>query len=228
MGKKIEMSHKQIKVIVLFIVSSMVSWVFSGSLATAQSGGGRFDFYPEYYRVHNVASNDVLNIRADSDSGAPIVGSFSPHAQPIEVLRREHNWGYVATGEQMGWVSMNFLTQIDLPKVGQSQLPVGLSCGGNEPFWGFRLGQSRVDFSFMGENDVSFKIDTAGGFAGYAGNNGFVQAGGTLSLFTAIFNANQCSDGMSDLDYGWQVDVVWNGEQGTQGYSGCCRMAVSP
>jgi uncharacterized membrane protein len=178
--------------------------------------------------VHNVASNDVLNIRADSDSGAAVIGSFSPYAQPIEVLEREHNWGYVALGERMGWVSMNFLTQIDLPKVGRSQLPVDLSCGGTEPFWGFHLGQSSVDFSFMGEDDITLKIGTAAGFSGFAGNNGFVQAGGTQSLFTAMFNASQCSDGMSDLDYGWQVDVVLNGEHGPQGYSGCCRMAVLP
>ncbi len=214
----------KIKIIAVLLVSSMVAWMTFGSAANAQLSG----IYPVYYRVHNVASNDVLNARADSDSGAPIIGSLAYNASPVEVIKQEHNWGYVAMGEQMGWVSMKFLTQIVPPVVGQSQIPVGLSCGGTEPFWGFRLGQSEVNYSHMDEGDLTFSIDTAKGFAGFAGRDGFVQAGGTLSLFTAIFNTGQCSDGMSDIDYGWRVDVVLNGASSVTGFSGCCRLAVSP
>lgn len=214
----------KIRVFTILFVSSMASWAVFGSVANAQSP----DIYPIYYQVHNVASNDVLNARADSDSGAPIVGSLAHNASPVEIIKQEHNWGYVAVGEQMGWVSMKFLTQIVPPVVGQSQIPVGLSCGGTEPFWGFQLGQTEVNYSHMDDGDATFSIDTAKGFAGFAGRDGFVQAGGTLSLFTGIFTAGQCSDGMSDIDYGWRVNVVLNGTSSTTGFSGCCRLAVSP
>ena len=70
----------------------------------------------------------------------------------------------------------------------------------------------------MDGNELTFDISTAEGFSGFAGQSGFVQAAGTLSMFTAIFNTNQCSDGMSDRDYGWQVDVVLNGEFGAKGF----------
>ena len=211
----------QSKLLSIGFASILGCLVASITAVSAQEQG----FYPTYYRVSDVAANDVLNIRANPDFSAEILGNFAPDAEPVEVLIRHEGWGYVALGERMGWVSMKFLTNIEVPRVGNGPIPVGLSCGGTEPFWGFQVEAKQVNYSQMGMDAQNFSIVATDHFSGFAGQDGFIQASGAQSMFTAIINTSQCSDGMSDVDYGWRVDVVLTGVSETVGYSGCCRLS---
>ena len=51
------------------------------SAATAQD-------FPALYRVTDVAANDVLNIRAQPQASAPVIGSFRPGQRGVEVMAR--------------------------------------------------------------------------------------------------------------------------------------------
>ncbi|HHB82498.1 MAG TPA: hypothetical protein ENK61_03395, partial [Devosia sp.] len=61
------MFGKVIRSVLFLLIGSTGFWGMAGFAANAQVPG----FFPAYYEVYNVASDDVLNIRADSDSGAP-------------------------------------------------------------------------------------------------------------------------------------------------------------
>ena len=215
------MFGKVIRSVLFLLIGSIGFWGMAGFAANAQAPG----FFPAYYEVYNVASDDVLNIRADSDSGAPIIGSLAYNASPVEVLKTEGNWGYVALNEGMGWVYMKFLRPVTLPTVGQSNIPVGLSCGGTEPFWGFSLAENSIQLSDMNEGEQAFNIVTAKNYQGRGGWDGFIIASGQQSMMTAVLSTDaQCSDGMSDLDFGWRVDMLITDAGGTNGKTGCCSM----
>ncbi|MEP2426619.1 MAG: SH3 domain-containing protein, partial [Tateyamaria sp.] len=71
------------------------------------------DAWPALYDVSGVAENDALNIRQAPDAAAPIIGSLTPDAEGIEVIRPDdhHGWGLVNSGEGRGWVSLRYLTR---------------------------------------------------------------------------------------------------------------------
>jgi hypothetical protein len=73
-----------------------------GTLASAQS-------LPERYMVADVASDDVLNVRAEPAASSEIIGKLGPDTLNVEVLRTLDGWGYVGAGERSSWVSMRFL-----------------------------------------------------------------------------------------------------------------------
>ena len=94
---------------------------------------------PAYYRVTGVASDDVLNVRIAPDAGSEIVGSLRPAATPVEVVEIRGNWARVTEIDISGWASLRYLEPIELASVGKSRLPVGLFCGGTEPFWSLSI-----------------------------------------------------------------------------------------
>ncbi len=89
---------------------------------------------PDYYRVHDVASNDVLNIRSHADPHARKVGEIPPGADCVRNLgckggltmeeftnlskqeqaaaKRDHpRWCHVEYQGVKGWVSGHFLAE---------------------------------------------------------------------------------------------------------------------
>ncbi len=212
---------RKFKLMLVLLFGSTALWGVSGFAANAQISG----VSPSYFEVSGVAANDVLNIRQRPDANSEIVGSFTPGEKLVEVVLRNGNWGYVMTGEQMGWVSTKFLTPIEVPRIGQSSIPVGLKCLGNEPFWDITLDENSVSLSNMGEEDQAFNIVTAGGYLARGGWDGFIVASGQQSMMTVVLSTGvQCSDGMSDRDYGWRADMLITDNSGTQGKTGCCTL----
>ncbi len=213
----------QIRLKLAFVLcfSGLLSLNVSGVLAQVSG------FFPSYFEVSGVAQDDVLNIRARPDASSAIVGSFAPGARPVEVLLRSQGWGYVSSGEGMGWVSMRFLEPVELPRIGESGLPVGLNCAGTEPFWGFELGESEVRLSGMNEGESVYGIRSAKNFDGRIGWDGFIVASNSNSIMNVVFSTGaQCSDGMSEKDFAWRVDMLITDINGTSGKTGCCSMVL--
>lgn len=179
--------------------------------------------FPALHRVSGVAPGDVLNIRAAPGVQGAVMGSFARDAADIEVLALspDQRWGLVRVGEQAGWSAMRYLRRqrTDSWRDGQQ----ALACLGTEPFW-------RLDL-FLPDNraeyiapETSFEMRTD------APNLPRTEFPPTLALpfqgareGVAVVRGGLCSDGMSDVPYGLQVQVYWRGD--AAGLSGCCRLA---
>ena len=173
-----------------------------------------------YYAVSGVAPDDALNIRAAPDADAAIIGELAFDAVNVEVTGREGNWARVSRGEQAGWVSFTYLERADPPLL-ENGLPAGLSCGGTEPFWSASISDESFDFNafWAEEESVSYPVTSAPraytiGYPVFL----MLEGGGV-----AVLEPRLCSDGMSDMPYGWSLNAVLPGRTDTA-YSGCCTL----
>jgi len=177
--------------------------------------------FPALFRVVGVASNDVLNIRAEPSARAPIVGSFRPGERDIEVIGRNEagTWGLVNVDEGTGWSSLRYLERET--GEGWAGMGVPLTCFGTEPFWLARYMPdfARLEVEVLGEGTDAFGVTWTGGIAGRP------PYGAGMSLSGdgfATFRGGTCSDGMSDRLYGISV-LLYPGPG--DGFEGCCSLA---
>jgi len=70
------------------------------------------------YRVIDVASNDVLNIRSHPSASAKKIGEIPPHGRGILILSGcQGQWCFVGYGHQTGWVHSAYLGLDTVPAV---------------------------------------------------------------------------------------------------------------
>ena len=197
-----------------------IAFSFIASLANAQD----IDLnLPSLYFVVGVASNDVLNIRAEPNAGAKIIGLLNYDAIGVEIVARSANgrWGLVNTQEQSGWTSLRFLEEQPF----QSFPAESYSCFGTEPFWYAEVAGSEVEWSAIGDPPA---ILTQTWSSGSMRQDRYAQRAANASLSaTLIVRKNLCSDGMSDRLYGLEVDLVVGPQNAsrTAFYSGCCSLS---
>ncbi len=187
---------------------------------------------PGYYRVTGVAAGDVLNIRPEPGPGGEPLGEFAPGAAPIEVLEVQSagggEWGRVLAGDGNGWVSMKFLTPVEVPLINGTHIPDGLVCTGTEPFWNAKVsGKEGLRFADMDQNETVMPINRAMTAIGRIHRFAVLASDGKTRA-TAMLGTNEsCSDGMSDRDFGWRMDLLLErdgDDQFPQLYEGCCRL----
>lgn len=183
--------------------------------ALAQTG-----YQTQYFNVTGVAPDDTLNIRADANPEAEVIGELAFDAVNVEVTGRDGNWAQVSSGEQAGWVSFTYLARTE-PELLASGLPVGLSCGGTEPFWSAEIHEDDIVFNafWAEEESMSYPVTAAP----RAFTIGYpvilmLEGGGV-----AVLEPEYCSDGMSDIPYGWSLNTVLPDHAETV-YSGCCSL----
>ena len=200
----------------------LLAFAFSAIASVANAQDIDLDL-PSLYFVVDVANNDVLNIRAEPNAGADIIGSLKHDAIGVEIVARSENgrWGLVNTDEQSGWTSLRFLEEQPF----QSFPAESYSCFGTEPFWYADIVGDEMEWSAIGDDPTTLSQTWSGGpmrqdrFALRAAN-------ASLSA-TMIVRKNLCSDGMSDRLYGLEVDLVVGpmSSPETAFYSGCCSLA---
>lgn len=172
---------------------------------------------PTLFDVAGVAPGDVLNIRADPNAQATIIGTLAPDARRIEVVEERRDWGRVNTAEGSGWVSMRYLAyRTDVWQSGE--VPAGFRCLGTEPFWDAMHEGGDLVLRSPGDQ---------------AGDRRAVQAVLDSGIFrdparvvvardmTLLAHPQICSDGMSDRMYGLAATLVIHGDQPRM-LSGCC------
>ena len=104
-------------------------------------------------------------------------------------------------------------------QVAQAQV---VQCHGNEPFWGMTVGLSEVVFNRDNESVTAIKgpLKTAHGMQdSFLQKFDLNQEKKTVGDFTLI--KVNCSDGMSDIEYPYQVIVDFY--DNNKIYYGCCR-----
>jgi len=191
------------------------------------------EIYPALHDVAGVAADDVLNIRTEPSASAQIIGTFSPWETDIEVVALSPNgrWGRVNAGEQAGWASMRFLAR----QPGQTAddwsnalAPVTLRCSGTEPFWSLVLYPGgtfeytdpfRRDGTPMAGSYTRLQSTSSTNKRGMFG-----MASGFPIWLSGAITTEICSDGMSDQDYGFAIDLALGDPTGGQLASGCCRL----
>jgi SH3-like domain-containing protein len=87
------------------------------------------------YRVIDVASDDVLNIRAGPSAGHAIVGAIPPGARGVRLVGRCQGWCPISYNGASGWVKGRYLAPepdaygfaaegtVTLPRAGRAGLP---------------------------------------------------------------------------------------------------------
>lgn len=187
---------------------------------------------PGFYRVTGVAAGDVLNIRPEPGGGGDPLGEFAPGAAPIEVLEVQSaggsEWGRVLASDANGWVAMKFLEPFEVARIEGTAIPDGLVCMGTEPFWNAKVSAGEgLRFADMDQNETVMPVTKAMNAIGRMHRFAVLASDGKTRA-TAILGTNEsCSDGMSDRDFGWRMDLLLerdgDGEY-PQLYEGCCRL----
>ncbi|OJH45017.1 SH3 domain-containing protein [Paracoccus sp. SM22M-07] len=173
---------------------------------------------PTLFDVTRVAPDDVLNIRADPNGSASIIGTLAPDATRVEVVEERRGWGRVNTGEGTGWVSMQFMHyRTDVWQ--ENALPAGWQCFGTEPFWTVIPQGDRLVTAMPGLPDDMRPLRAVRSTGVFRDPTRAVIAPG----MTLTSTPQQCSDGMSDRLFGLQALVVIDGESPTL-LRGCCSI----
>lgn len=178
----------------------LMGWAFAGS-----------------YQVHGVDPGDVLYVRERPEATAPIVGAIPPNGTGVYVEGTEGGWSRVTYREFSGWANATYLTQGSAPSY---KLPSELTCSGTEPFWGLKLKGTTATLEGPDIRTVtarlsspiqpSMRLDTW-----------LLEGAPKQGLrFVLLQQTGQCSDGMSDLIYPYEVVVRTPAGL----LSGCCRL----
>lgn len=89
----------------------------------------------------------------------------------------------------------------------------GYNCIGTEPFWNVQVEKSGITFHLMGEEPVAYPFRPAR----KKGNSSVYETSAGNSRMAVTITEGACSDGMSDANYPYQVQVERDG----QSYQGC-------
>jgi len=193
-------------------------------LAAAGAARATQDAFPALYDVVDVASNDVLNVRAAPSPSADIVGALDWNARGIEVIEMAPgvDWGLVNTREASGWVSLRYMRR----RAGQwmGAFPEVASCFGTEPFWSLTRGAGSWTLDRAGEPAVSWRETWRGAASGRRDRHGIALQGVTGTSASGVIAYEACGDGMSDRSYGLSLDLIMVGPNGGSMLSGCCTL----
>jgi uncharacterized membrane protein len=197
--------------------------LLAGPLLAGPGGTAAAQPLPGLYDVTGVAADDVLNVRAAPEAGAPVVGSLAADARGVEVVGRDAGggWGLVNVGEGSGWAAMRHLA----PRPGvwvEGALPDALACFGTEPFWSFRVDAGRAVLSGPDEERAAAPVAVLSTSIPDDPRR-VVQAGAGEAAITAVIVPMACSDGMSDRSFGLDVTLIPGGTAPRM-LTGCCSI----
>ncbi len=183
---------------------------------------------PSYWRVAGVAADDTLNVRAGPSAASEDIGDLPPDQRGIEIAGTDAtgDWGRIVWQEGTGWIAMRYLAPDPVQPIAGTALPAGLMCAGTEPFWSMQVSAGSATFSDISGAAVAMGLQ---GARVAEGRGAFpVQLGhaGPDGSSAALIRPGSCSDGMSDRDYPWLVDLLINTAAGGRYLTGCCHLPL--
>ncbi len=177
--------------------------------------------FPAAFQVTNVAKDDSLNIRSEPSAASDILDQMGPFSTTVEVLglSDDGKWGRVGLSEGNGWVAMRYLEPT--PPLDPFQVPRPFSCFGTEPFWSISLYPQGPEYHSPDTGAVPMDLmSEAVSSQGYLFK---LREGPTLER-TLIVSRGQCSDGMSDREYGFSTHMFLESPEGNGTFVGCCTL----
>ncbi len=177
---------------------------------------------PAVFTVIGVAKGDRLWVRTKPNATSAPVNNLAPSGPVLVLAWLNNGWAKVSIGQNIGYVNGVFLQHGGGQKM-QNGFPLGLTCAGTEPFWALDLnGDQTVSFRPADRPNplvIGLQMTApANSPDGYP----FSFRAGRLS---GHLDQASCSDGMSDIEYGWSLTLIRNAPNGptTTAY-GCCRL----
>lgn len=191
---------------------------------------------PAVFEVTGVADDDTLNIRSKPDGTSTDIGDLHPY-EMVEVIAYDasEKWARIIWEEGDGWISRQYLTAFEEQDQIDKLLDVtNFSCSGTEPFWSVYIpaGIDEYTFGILNTSDQEAYdwLEYESRVASLNAPNSYFAFQGQSStddesLYTAILKRAECSDGMSDRNYGWSLDLLeyYRGRLEVT-KSGCCTM----
>jgi len=187
-----------------------------------------------FFRVQDVAGDDVLNIRSNPDSSSLLLGTIPAGARHVEGIGAPRvagaaRWQRVRHGGTIGWVNARFLSADAAGPIAPGgatparfALLASLICFGTEPFWAIRFGaDGSARYEAMGESPLGASVaQLRTNPTGDPESFDLLDADRSMYLRAAMRKTGRCSDGMSDLLHPYEFAGV-----GTPGsLNGCCRV----
>jgi len=186
------------------------------------------DPFPALYDVTGVAHDDVLNIREEPSANTPVIAELAFNARDIEVVdvTEDARWSLVNAMETSGWVAMRYL----MPAPGDHWSHPGakLSCGGTEPFWDLAINnvtEGQAIFSALALDEThAYSIDWQSGQTARPDLAIGLGGSGANGRFSAVIRREACHDGMSDRNFGLDIDLFFHDGNEASGFEGCCSV----
>ena len=213
------MPYRVFRIAFLFGLSALLA---DGAAAQA----GKYDF-----RVVGVSAGDHLNVRERVESqssigSAKILGRIPANATGVlgsgASLKVGHvRWFEVSYGKARGWVNGRFLTPLS-SRLG-SALESNLFCSGTEPFWSLKIEDGKAEMQHAGQDGEQLTVAVREPFQGRDDTLAFrfVNEDGP-DVSALVQHKEWCIDGMSDLEYAFEVRIVGGSEN--RPLRGCCSL----
>ena len=203
-------SRKQIAaVLVLFVIG-----LFS-NLSIAQSA-------PAYYRVADLENGDHLNVRAKPEASSDDIGDLAGGSRPYEIIETDSTgkWGKILWLEGTGWVALKYMVPISVELLAKTQVPVGLTCVGTEPFWTIELKTQQSAVISTTDATLPLSVSSAKTSLNQARFPVAIELTSANTTATTVLRRGSCADGMSEITYGWTASVIM--QPNFKLLSGCC------
>lgn len=194
--------------------------------ATATQAG-KFEF-----RVTGVNRSDVLNIRERVDDQATITqkkvlgqipaGSGGVYGSGATIKVGPVRWYEVRYKSTRGWVNGRYLKPVSSEL--ESELSSNLFCGGTEPFWVLRIGHDTAELTRPDAPPARYSIAIREPFQGRNDALAMRLVSQSAPAISALVHHKEwCSDGMSDLEYAFEVRVIGLADSDAP-LQGCCSL----
>ena len=149
---------------------------------------------------------------------------LSPHRVEIIEFDSTGRWGRLLWQEANGWVSMRYLKAANATRLANTALVPGIRCFGTEPFWQLVIeNDKQLKVALTANTYRHLPINTIRSSMNAVAFPIAVVAETDNARASVLIRPGQCSDGMSDRQYGWLADVLSLNTQQTVLLSGCCH-----
>ena len=188
---------------------------------------GKFEF-----RVTGVKRSDVLNIRERVDDQATIsqkkilgqipANSGGVYGSGATLRVGSSRWYEIRYKNVRGWVNGRYLQAVS-SDLG-SELESNLFCGGTEPFWALKVERNTAELSRPDGPPVRYTVAIREPFQGRKDALALRLVSETAPAISALVQHKEwCSDGMSDLEYAFEVRIIGL-KTGEVPLHGCCSL----
>ncbi len=202
----------------------------TGALLLAPVLTARADRYE--FRVVGVGRSDTLNIRErvesqDDVSDTKVLGRIPAKSDGVVGTGASQKVGgsrgfEVRYGDVRGWVNGRYLAPVSSSI--SHALESNLFCAGTDPAWSLRIEDQTAEIQQAGDESAHYKVTEREAFQGRSDALALRLGGTEGPDVTALIRHKEwCKDGMSNLEYAFDV-VVLGVHHSTTPLRGCCSL----